>query len=133
MSVFSSDQVPEYCPVHLMLFANRSCGHWILDTYFMYDLDMVFGNEAIKMMRVSAGELQRQWGRVQDMALAEPVTVTCKGRDRMVLLSVEEYQRLKQRDRQVMSLDEFTDHDIAALEAARIPADAAIFNHEVTE
>jgi hypothetical protein len=85
------------------------------------------------MVRVSAAALQRQWGRVQDMALAEPVTVTCKGRDRMVLLSIEEYGRLKRRDRQVMTLGDFMDDDIAVLETTRAPVETAIFNHEVTE
>jgi hypothetical protein len=88
--------------------------------------------EMIEMVRVSAADLQRQWGKVQDMALSEPVTVTCKGRDRMVLLSVEEYGRLKRRDRQVMTLADFTAEDIAALENARAPAETAAFNHEVT-
>lgn len=85
------------------------------------------------MVRVSAAELQRQWGKVQDMALAEPVTVTCKGRDRMVLLSVEEYGRLKRRDRQVMTPADFTTDEIADLENTRAPAETATFNHEITE
>ena len=85
------------------------------------------------MVRVSAAALQRQWGKVQDMALAEPVTVTCKGRDRMVLLSIEEYGRLKRRDRQAMTLGDFTDDDIAVLENTRAPAETTVFNHEVTE
>ena len=85
------------------------------------------------MMRVSAGECQRHWGKVQDKAMAEPVTITSNGRDRMVLMSTEEYNRLKRRDRQVMSLADFTAEDIAALEKVRAPAEAAAFNHEVTE
>jgi PHD/YefM family antitoxin component YafN of YafNO toxin-antitoxin module len=85
------------------------------------------------MVRISAGEFQRQWGRVQDLAIAQPVTITSNGRDRMVLMSAEEYERLKRRDRQVMTLGDFTDEDIAALEAVRAPAEAAAFNHEVTE
>ena len=85
------------------------------------------------MVRVSAGDLQRQWGKVQDMAIAAPVTVTCKGRDRMVLLSIEEYARLKRRDRQVMTLAEFTAEDIQTIETTRAPAEATAFNDEVTE
>jgi PHD/YefM family antitoxin component YafN of YafNO toxin-antitoxin module len=57
------------------------------------------------------------------MALAEPVTITCKGRDRMVLLSVQEYGRLKRRDQQVMTLADFTAEDIAVLENTRAPAE----------
>ena len=45
------------------------------------------------MMGVSAGECQRLWGKVQDMAISEPVTITSNGRDRMVLMSTEEYYR----------------------------------------
>jgi Antitoxin Phd_YefM, type II toxin-antitoxin system len=83
------------------------------------------------MVRISAGELQRQWGRVQDLALAEPVTVTCKGRDRMVLLSTEEYNRLKRRDRQVLGLNDFSDFDIEAIQAVEPSIVAVAFNYEL--
>ena len=85
------------------------------------------------MVRISEGECQRHWDRIQAMVTAEPVTITREGRDRMVLMSAEEYSRLKRRDRQVMTLDDFTDEDIAALEEVRAPSEAAAFNHEVTE
>jgi PHD/YefM family antitoxin component YafN of YafNO toxin-antitoxin module len=83
------------------------------------------------MVRISAGELQRHWGRVQDLALAAPVTVTCKGRDRMVLLSAEEYNRLKRRDREVLCLGDFSDGDLEAIKAAEPSAAASAFNHEL--
>ena len=85
------------------------------------------------MVRVSSGELQRKIGHVQDLALVEPVTITSNGRDRLVMMSAEEYRRLKRRDRQVMTLDDFTDADIAALEKVRAPVEAAAFDHEVNE
>jgi len=85
------------------------------------------------MVRVSANDCQRQWGKVQDMALSEPVTITCKGRDRMVLMSAEEYGRLKKRDRQVMTAVDFSQEDIEALEQVRAPAEASAFNHEVNQ
>ena len=47
------------------------------------------------------------------------------------LISVEEYERLKRRDREVLGLDDFTDPDIAALEASRPPRAAAVFDHEL--
>ncbi|HVP83419.1 MAG TPA: type II toxin-antitoxin system Phd/YefM family antitoxin [Rhizomicrobium sp.] len=83
------------------------------------------------MVKVSAAEFQKNFGRYQDVALKEPVTVTRNGRDRTVLLSIEEYDRLKRRDRRVMSLDDFTEEDIAAIEQAQVPPEAAQFNHEV--
>ena len=83
------------------------------------------------MVRVTAADCQRQWGKIQDMALAQPVTVSRNGRDRVVILSVEEYARLKRRDRRVMTVADFTDEDIAAIEAARAPSEAAAFDDEV--
>ncbi|HEX4301188.1 MAG TPA: type II toxin-antitoxin system Phd/YefM family antitoxin [Rhizomicrobium sp.] len=49
----------------------------------------------------TAGELVRQFSHYSDLALAEPVIVTKNGRPRNVLISVEEYERLKLRDRRV--------------------------------
>jgi hypothetical protein len=83
------------------------------------------------MVRISAGELQRHWGRAQDLALAAPVTVTCKGRDRMVLLSTEEYNRLKRRDRQVVGLGDFTDGELEAIGTVKPSAAALAFNFEM--
>jgi prevent-host-death family protein len=83
------------------------------------------------MMKVPAAEFQRNIGRYQDLALKEPVAVTRNGRERTVMISIEEYQRLKRRDRQVMSLEDFADADIAALEAARAPESSKAFDDEV--
>lgn len=84
------------------------------------------------LVKVSAAEFQRNIGRYQDIALRQPVAVTRNGRESTVLISTEEYQRLKRRDRQVLGLDDFTDADIAALEAASPPAEAAVHDHELT-
>jgi len=81
------------------------------------------------MMRVSAAEFQRNIGRYQDLALTQPVAVTRNGRERTVMISVEEYARLKRRDRRVLELDGFTDADIAALEAVRAPVSTKAFDY----
>jgi prevent-host-death family protein len=83
------------------------------------------------MIKVSAAEFRRNIGRYQDMALTRPVAVTRNGRERTVMISVEEYHRLKRRDRQVMSLEDFTEADIAALEATRAPESSKIFDDEM--
>jgi prevent-host-death family protein len=83
------------------------------------------------MIKVPAAEFQRNIGRYQDMALTQPVAVTRNGRERTVMISVEEYHRLKRRDRRVMSLEDFTDADIAALEAARAPESSKAFDDEL--
>jgi PHD/YefM family antitoxin component YafN of YafNO toxin-antitoxin module len=83
------------------------------------------------MIRVSAAEFQRNIGRYQDLALTQPVAVTRNGRERTVMISTDEYQRLKRRDREVLGLDDFSDEDIAALEATRAPEASKAFDHEV--
>jgi prevent-host-death family protein len=47
------------------------------------------------MLQVPAGEFQRHIGRYQDVALAQPIAVTRNGRTCTVLISAEEYARLK--------------------------------------
>jgi prevent-host-death family protein len=82
---------------------------------------------------VPSAEFQRKIGYYQDKALVEPIMVTRNGRQRVVLLSADEFKRLKRRDRQVMTHSDFTDQDVAALENVRAPAEAAALNHEVTK
>lgn len=82
-------------------------------------------------VKVSAAELQRNIGRYQDMALMQPVVVTRNGRDRTVLISIEEYRRLKRRDRQALGLEDFSDADIAALKRSRAPDAARLFDPEL--
>jgi hypothetical protein len=72
-------------------------------------------------MKISTAELIKNWGTVADKALSEPVTITKNGRDRLVVLSVEEYARLKRRDRRVVRIEDFTEDEMAAIESARMP------------
>lgn len=58
--------------------------------------------------------------------------VTSHGRDDAVLLSAEEYQRLRRLDRRTLPVTAFTDAELAALESVEIPAEAARHDHEMT-
>jgi prevent-host-death family protein len=82
-------------------------------------------------IRVASTDFSKEVGRYQDAALTRPVVVSRNGRDRTVLISVEEYRRLKRRDRQAMRLNDFTDDDIAAVRRAKAPPSAAAFNDEI--
>ena len=84
-------------------------------------------------LTVPAGEFQRNIGRYQDLALTQPVSVTRNGRERTVLISADEYRRLKRRDRQVLALEDFSEADIAALEAARAPDTSKAFDDELNQ
>jgi prevent-host-death family protein len=88
-------------------------------------------DEVQSMIKVSAAEFQRNIGRYQDVALVQPVAVTRNGRERTVMISIEEYHRLKRRDRQVLELADFAEADIAALEETRAPQSSRAFDHEI--
>jgi prevent-host-death family protein len=84
-------------------------------------------------MRISSADLQKQFGSVADKALTEPVTITRNGRDRLVLMSVEEYDRLKRRDRRVVRLEDFTDEEMALIARAEVPAEHAYLDDELKD
>jgi PHD/YefM family antitoxin component YafN of YafNO toxin-antitoxin module len=65
------------------------------------------------------------------MALTRPVIVTRNGRHRTVMISVDEYDRLKRRDREVLGIEDFTEEDIEAIRQSRAPSKAAAFNDEL--
>jgi prevent-host-death family protein len=77
----------------------------------------------IRKMRISSADFQRQFGALSDKALTEPLTITRNGRDRLVLMSVEEYERLKRRDRRVVRLEDFTEEEMALIAKADVPAE----------
>jgi prevent-host-death family protein len=72
------------------------------------------------IIRISAAEFQRAFGQLSDKALSQPVAITKHGRDHLVLLSAEEYARLKRRDRRVFATAELTADEIALFENARM-------------
>ena len=80
---------------------------------------------------VSSGEFLKSYGRISETALREPVSITSHGRERLVLLSAEEYRRLRQNDRQALRPWELSDEDLEALRVAEPPAEAAEVDHEV--
>jgi prevent-host-death family protein len=69
-----------------------------------------------QMTQVSAAEFQRAFGTLSDKAMTQPVAITKHGRDHLVLLSAEEYARLKRRDRRVFSTSQLTAEEIAEFE-----------------
>ena len=77
------------------------------------------------MSVVTSAEFQRHIGAYQDKALSEPVTITKNGRERLVLLSAEEYQRLKRRDRRVGLTSQLPEEWMAAVRRAKVPRQAS--------
>ena len=80
---------------------------------------------------VTSAEFQKNFGRYRETAIREAVTITNHGRDSLVLLSADEYRRLKRRDREVLHVSELSDEDMQAIMSAEIPEEAAAFDHEL--
>jgi len=85
------------------------------------------------MSTVTSAEFQRNLGLYQDKALAEPVTITKNGRERLVLLSVDEYARLKRRDRSAGLTSELAGDWIEAVSQAKIPDEHAHLDAELKD
>ncbi len=47
-------------------------------------------------MRISSAQIIRNFGKYSDLALSEPIIVTKNGRDRLVLIGVDEYNYLRE-------------------------------------
>jgi len=59
------------------------------------------------MTTVTAAEIQKNFGKFTELALRGPVSITRQGREALVLLSADEYKRLKSLDdRQVFLAEE---------------------------
>jgi len=67
------------------------------------------------VITVSSAEFQRKFGTYQDKALTEPVAITRNGRERLVVVSAEEYRRLKRRAREVLPVEALSDTDLEAI------------------
>ena len=62
------------------------------------------------MTTVTAAEILKNFGKFSDLALREAVSITRQGRKSLVLLSADEYDRLKSfDDRQVFLAEEIPD------------------------
>ncbi|BAR63253.1 type II toxin-antitoxin system prevent-host-death family antitoxin (plasmid) [Bradyrhizobium sp. YCK136] len=82
---------------------------------------------------LSASEFQDRVGEALDRSLSQPVLITKHGRPRNVVLSYEEYQRLSARDRRAVRTEDFTEEDIAAIEASEMEAGFEHLNAELEE
>ena len=81
--------------------------------------------------RVSATDLLSDFGTLAERALTAPITITRDGEDRLVLLSAEEYARLRRQDRRVVAADDLPDAvldriDRTEMDGRHAPLDALI-------
>ena len=87
----------------------------------------------MSMTRVTASEFQKTFGALSDKALREPVAITKQGRDHLVVMSAEEYARLKRRDRQVFAAGELPDELLEAIENSTMDPKNDYLNAELKD
>jgi prevent-host-death family protein len=73
------------------------------------------------MSNVTSAEVQKNFGRYREQALADPVVVTQYGKPSVVIISAGEYERLKELDRRVMRLEDMSDAEIEEMLNSEIP------------
>jgi prevent-host-death family protein len=77
-------------------------------------------------MRVTASEFQSAFGSLSDKARREPVVITKHGRDSLVVMPVEEWERLKRRDRHVGLTADLSEEWIEAVRTAPVPPELGL-------
>lgn len=82
-------------------------------------------------MRVTTAEFIKGYGALADKALTEPVTITKNGRDRLVVVSAEEYERLRRRDRRAFRAEELSETDITLVAKGHMAAEHAHLDEEL--
>ena len=82
-------------------------------------------------LSVTSAEFQKAFGRYREAALRAPVIITNHGRDSLILMGVDEYQRLKSRDRVALRIEDLSDADFSAITEQDLPQSLAEFDHEL--
>jgi len=80
------------------------------------------------MVRVTGEQLQKQSGWVRAQARREPVEVTYHGRPELVVLSVEDYDPLRQNRKLVMRREDMARETLARIAAVRMGAEHEALN-----
>ncbi len=84
-------------------------------------------------MRISSADFLKNFETLLDNALSKPIIITRDGRNRLVVLSVEEYNRLKRRDRRVLRIEDFTPEEMEAIAQAEVPPECAYLDDELKD
>ena len=74
-------------------------------------------------MRVTSAEFIKGFDVLADKALTEPVTITNDGRDRLVVVSAGEYERLRRRDRAVFRSEDLSESDLDLIARSEMAAE----------
>ena len=80
---------------------------------------------------VTSSQFQQSFGSLGAKAHHEPVIISKHGRPSLVVMAVEEWERLKRRDRKVHLTSELPDEWIKVVENTKVPDEYAYLDAEV--
>ena len=78
-------------------------------------------NFDMETIRVTASEFQQAFGALSDKARHDPVVITKHGRDSLVVMAAEEWERLRRRDRRAGLAAELSEEWVEAVRLAKVP------------
>ena len=81
--------------------------------------------------RVTASEFRHDFGALTDKARREPVVITKRGRDSFVVMSTEEWNRLKRRSRRVGLSVDLPEEWLDPVRRAKVPDEFAVLDDEL--
>ncbi|MES2095327.1 MAG: type II toxin-antitoxin system Phd/YefM family antitoxin [Pseudomonadota bacterium] len=81
------------------------------------------------LLEVSAKEASSKFGYYTDEAMLRPVGIQRHGTTRVVMLSLNEYERLLRRDRQVIRTEDLDDETLEAILSAEPSERSKALNH----
>jgi len=85
------------------------------------------------MKSVTSAEFQHHFERYLDEALINPISITRNGREPVVMISAEEYRRIKRSMHQSMQVEALSEQDLTAIEQADIPKGHEDLDDEFTK
>lgn len=85
------------------------------------------------MKKLSSHDRQRNTAQVLDTALKAPVTISYHDYDRLVILSIDEFERLKRRDKTVTAIEDVPANFLLALREPYFAPEQAALDHLLDE
>ena len=76
----------------------------------------------LETFRITASEFQKAFGAMSDAALRRPVTITKQGRDHLVVLAAEEYEKLRKGERRAFAAGELPEEWVNQLRVTKMDA-----------
>jgi PHD/YefM family antitoxin component YafN of YafNO toxin-antitoxin module len=83
------------------------------------------------MQDISAEDLARNFKQYRRSASSEAVAVHGDDGEPLILVSAEEYRRLKRREQAALQLEALSDSDLAAIAQARVSEEHAALDAEL--